>query len=200
MKQKYITSLFRSVYRKFSTVNKLSTRLLKKFCSALHTRNLVDRDWLHKPNITVDVNYANKAPILQICLNNCSTNAILDTRSTFSLIPYTISQTLGLKKNQLDQSIRFNINSASHSNPDAVLGQIFLTITVKSKYDVEQVLSQNCLILRPHLDRWTNFFTPIVTQTLKKSLLSYKIVRFRSINTTNKILAFIQCNQFLLKI
>jgi hypothetical protein len=85
-------------------------------------------------------------------LNNCNTSAILDTGSTFSLIPYSIWQKLNINKNQLDQSVQFNINSASHSNPDAVLGRIYLNITVKNKHGVEQNISQNCLILRSHLD------------------------------------------------
>ena len=145
LKHKFgLTKRFGSIFHKFDKLN--------KFCSALHTRNLVEHAWLCKPDITVDVNYANKAPILNVSLNKCSTNAILDTGSTYSLVPYTVWQTLGLNKNQLDQSVRFNINSASHNNPDAVLGQITLTISVKSKHGVEQILLQNCLILRPHLD------------------------------------------------
>ena len=153
MRQKYsLNSRFRSIYRKFHRINNLPSRLIRKVCNALQNRNLIDHNWLNKPSIDVIINYANKAPILQICLNNCNTSAILDTGSTFSLIPYSIWQKLNINKNQLDQSVQFNINSASHSNPDAVLGRIYLNITVKNKHGVEQTISQNCLILRSHLD------------------------------------------------
>merc|ERR1712074_24749 len=79
-------------------------------------------------------------------------NAILDTGSTYSLVPFSIWQKLKIHKNQLDQSVQFNINSASHSNPDAVLGRLYLNINIRDKHGVEQTISQNCLILRQHLD------------------------------------------------
>ena len=100
LKHKFgLTKRFGSIFRNFNKLNKLSTCIIKKFCSALHTRNLVEHAWLCKPDITVDVNYANKAPILNVSLNKCSTNvAILDTGSTYFLVPYTVWQTLGLKR------------------------------------------------------------------------------------------------------
>merc|ERR1712074_271519 len=79
-------------------------------------------------------------------------NAILDTGSTYSLVPFSIWLKLKINTNQLDQSVQFNINSASHSNPDAVLGRLYLTIKVRDENGVDQSISQNCLILRQHLD------------------------------------------------
>ena len=153
LKQKYsLNARFRSIYRRFSKINNLPSRLIKKITNALQTRNLIDLNWLNKTSIDVIVNYANKAPILQICLNSCNTSAILDTGSTFSLIPYSIWQKLNINKNQLDQSVQFNINSASHNNPDAVLGRLHLNINIRDKHGVEQTILQNCLILRQHLD------------------------------------------------
>jgi hypothetical protein len=140
LRQKYsLNARFRSMYRRFHKINNLPSRLIKKVCNALQTRNLIDLNWLNKPSIDVIINYANKAPILQICLNTCNTSAILDTGSTFSLIPYSIWQKLNINKNQLDQSVQFNINSASHSNPDAVLGRIHLNITVKDKHGLNKL-------------------------------------------------------------
>ena len=52
----------------------------------------------------------------------------------------------------LNTSTNFNINSASHCNKDAVLGQIVLTFKVCNEMGDEQVIEQNCLILRPELD------------------------------------------------
>ena len=153
MKKKYsLSARFRNIYRKSSKINNLPSRLIKKITNALQTRNLIDSNWLNKPSVDVEVNYADKAPILQICLNSFSTNAILDTGSTYSLVPFSIWQKLKIHKNQLDQSVQFNINSASHSNPDAVLGRLYLNINIRDKHGVEQTISQNCLILRQHLD------------------------------------------------
>ena len=84
LKQKYsLSARFRSIYRRFSKINNLPSRILKKITNALQTRDLIDINWLNKPSVNVEVNYANKAPILCISLNNCSTSAILDTGSTF---------------------------------------------------------------------------------------------------------------------
>ena len=153
LKKKYsLSARFRSIYRRFSKINNLPSRLIKKITNALQTRNLIDSSWLNKPSVDVEVNYANKAPILQICLNSYSTSAILDTGSTFSLVPFSIWQKLNIHKNQLDQSVQFNINSASHNNPDAVLGRLHLNINIRDKHGVEQTILQNCLILRQHLD------------------------------------------------
>ena len=48
----------------------------------------------------------------------------------------------------LNTSTNFNINSASHCNKDAVLGQIVLKFNVCNEMGDEQVIEQNCLILR----------------------------------------------------
>ena len=52
----------------------------------------------------------------------------------------------------LNTSTNFNINSASHCNKDAVLGQIVLVFKVCNDIGDEQTIEQNCLILRPELD------------------------------------------------
>jgi hypothetical protein len=52
----------------------------------------------------------------------------------------------------LDSSVQYNINSASHVNKDAVLGRIYLQISICNYEGVEQSITQNCLILRPSLD------------------------------------------------
>ena len=57
-----------------------------------------------------------------------------------------------INENKLNTSVHFNINSASHSNKDAVLGQIVLELTISNMNGDVQVLKQNCLILRPELE------------------------------------------------
>ena len=51
----------------------------------------------------------------------------------------------------MDTSVLFNINSASHRNNDAVLGQIVLDLAIKNVDGDEQLIRQKCLILRPEL-------------------------------------------------
>ena len=57
-----------------------------------------------------------------------------------------------MNRKKLDSSVQYNINSASHVNKDAVLGRIYLQVSVRNFKGVEQSITQNCLILRPHLD------------------------------------------------
>ena len=52
----------------------------------------------------------------------------------------------------MNTSVHFNINSASHSNKDAVLGQIVLELTICNINGDVQLIKQNCLILRPELE------------------------------------------------
>ena len=95
-----------SMYRKIDKVHTLSSRALKKVCSALQFRKLIKDEWLSKPYVDVLVNFANEAPVLKICLNNHTTNAIVDTGSTYSLVPHCIWQSLKMNKNRLDTSVQ----------------------------------------------------------------------------------------------
>ena len=146
----------KSMYNKLSMSHKinetLSSRALKKICSALQTRKLIQDEWLNKPFEDVQVHFAHQAPVIKICLNSSHQTAIVDTGSTYSLVPFVVWQSLKLNQNTLDSSIQYNINSASHTNKDAVLGRIDLQISIFNYEGVEQSVTQTCLILRPQLD------------------------------------------------
>ena len=107
-----------SVYKKLAKLNKLSSRLIKKVCSALLTRKLIEKAWLSKPSLDVLVNLANSGPMLNICVHNLLTTCVLDTGSTYTLVPFHIWQKFKINSNQLNTSVQFNINSASHQNKD----------------------------------------------------------------------------------
>ena len=62
--------------------------------------------------------------MLAILVNETPVSCLLDTGSTVTLIPFTLWQQLKINPNKLDSSIVYNINSASHKNPNAVLGFI----------------------------------------------------------------------------
>ena len=130
----------------------MSSRLIKKVCSALLTRKLIEKAWLSKPSLDVLVNLANSGPMLNIRVHNLLTTCVLDTGSTYTLVPFHIWQKFKINSNQLNTSVQFNINSASHSNKDAVLGQIKLDLSICNIDGNEQLVTQNCLILRPNLE------------------------------------------------
>ena len=89
--------------------------------------------------------------MLAILVNETPVSCILDTGSTFTLIPFTLWQQLKINPNKLDSSTVYNINSASHKNPNAVLGSINLNLAIKTRDGDDQVITQKCLILKPEL-------------------------------------------------
>ena len=78
------------------------------------------------PEIQVSVNLTGNSPMLTVYVNGTQAPCILDTGSTFTLIPYVLWKKLNINQNKLNSSIIYNINSASHKNPIAVLGSFEL--------------------------------------------------------------------------
>ena len=126
--------------------------VMQNICSALRTRQLIQDEWLKKPCFTIEVKLGNQAPILKIHLHDYETSSIVDTGSSFTLVPHDIWQALKINSNRLDSTTQYNINSASHCNRDAVLGKISLNIKIKTCKGLEQTIEQDCLILRPNLE------------------------------------------------
>ena len=91
-------------------------------------KTLIEKSWTLKTLVDVPVNLANSGPMLAILVNNTPAQCVLDTGSTFTLVPFTFWKTLKINPNRLNTSVHFNINSASHSNKNAVLGQIILDL------------------------------------------------------------------------
>ena len=67
---------------------------------------------------------------------------VLDTGSTYSLIPHKIWKTFQLNPNLLDTSVIININSASHRVKNAVLGRIILSIEITNDNGEIQTIDQ----------------------------------------------------------
>ena len=59
---------------------------------------------------------------------------------------------MNIRPNNLNTSIIYNINSASHRNLNAVLGSITLGIVLKTKQQEDLIVKQKCLILREDLN------------------------------------------------
>ena len=89
--------------------------------------------------------------MLAVNINGIKTSAILDTGSTYTLLPYLVWKKLGLPPNLLDKSVLYNIKSASHKNLDAVLGTLTLTMAITVENGKDQLIEQKCLVLRPDL-------------------------------------------------
>ena len=64
--------------------------MCKKVCLALLNKGLIEKSWTKKPAVDISVNLADSGPLLSILVNNHPTTCILDTGSTFTLIPFKL--------------------------------------------------------------------------------------------------------------
>ena len=140
-----------SVFSKLQNEKIISLKLCKKVSLALAHKNLIPHSWLQKPVLDTPVNFTGKGPMLAILVNGTPTSCILDTGSTFTLIPFVLWQKLKINPNKLNFFVVYDINSASHKNPKGVLGSIELNLAIKTKEGDDQLITQKCLILKPEL-------------------------------------------------
>ena len=119
------------------------SKYAKKVSLALVNKDFIRQSWTQKTVMEVSVNLTGKGPMLAILVNGTPTSCILDTGSTFTLIPFVLWQKLKINPNKLNSSVVYNINSASHKNPNAVLGSIELNLAIKTKEGDDQLITQN---------------------------------------------------------
>ena len=113
---------------------------------------MVPQHWLQKHEADIVSHFACSGPMVSVNINGISVSTILDTGSTFTLIPHTIWRKLKLNPNLLDTSTTYNIKSASHTNLNAVLGSLTLDIEMKTTSGDTLVANLKCLVLRPDLN------------------------------------------------
>ena len=118
----------------------------------LEEYDLIDHDWLLKPIETIEAKNVDLGLMLSATIDGQSVYCILDTGSTYSLIPHKTWKLLKMNPTLLDSSVTININSASHKVTDAVLGRIVLPFQIINSDGEIQTIFQNCLVLREHLD------------------------------------------------
>ena len=73
-------------------------------------------------------------------INDTPATCILDTGSTFTLIPFNLWKQMKIRPNNLNSSVVYNINSASHKNLNTVLGSIELILEIKTKQGDDQII------------------------------------------------------------
>ena len=106
-----LNSFFHCLFKK-----KMNVRILKALCVALISRGFIPKDWMQKPQVNAECKLAGSGLMINLNVNKIKATAILDTGSTFSLIPHAVWLQLNLNPNKLDQTVKYNINSASHKN------------------------------------------------------------------------------------
>ena len=104
-----------------------------------------------KPRVKIFCKFANSGPTIDVQCFNISMQWLLDTGSSYSLIPHSVWKELGINDNKLNCSTTYSINSVSHSNEDAVIGSIVLELSFPALNKDSFTVNQNCLVLRPRL-------------------------------------------------
>ena len=118
--------------------------------------------------------------MMNVNVNKIKATAILDTGSTFSLIPHAVWLELNLNPNKLDQTVKYNINSASHKNENAVLGTTKLSFAIKDIKGIWQCIEHKCLILRPALQLAHILLETISSQQIMGCWLSQECAKQHS--------------------
>ena len=85
-----LRKLLSSLYTKLLRSVPIKLRLCKRVSTFLAKKDLIPTSWLCKPSVEVPVNLTGKGPMLAIHINGVQASAILDTGSTFPLIPFPL--------------------------------------------------------------------------------------------------------------
>jgi hypothetical protein len=141
-----------SIFSKLMRGKFISLKLIKKTCGVLAKAQIVCKHWLLKPVEEIEANSLDPGLMIRAMIEEYPTSCVLDTGSTFTLVPYQVWKNLNINQSCLNSKVQFNINSASHKVKDAVLGQLNLRFKIHNVDGDSQIINQNCLVLRPTLD------------------------------------------------
>ena len=147
-----LSSRFSSAFEKLLKSKRISMRMIKQICVLLRKQDLVESSWLLKPIERLVANSVDLGLMISVTINGQTVCCILDTGSTFSLVPHKIWKSLKINPSLLDCSVTYNINSASHRVSDAVIGRISLPFQITNSNGEAQFVMEDSLILLKHLD------------------------------------------------
>ena len=91
-----LNSRMSSTFKKLLKNKRLSFRIIKKICFLLSKFRIIDPNWLLKPIRTIEANNVDLGLMINVSINGHTVRCILDTGSTFTLIPFKIFKLLNL--------------------------------------------------------------------------------------------------------
>ena len=147
-KSKRIMKIYNKLVRVGKSPNK---KVCKKLLLILLRHNVLTEEIFMKPRVNVFCKFANSGPTVDIQCANKTMPWLLDTGSSYSLIPHSAWKELGINDNKLNCSTTYSINSVSHANEDAVIGSIVLELSFPALNKDYFTVNQKCLVLRPRL-------------------------------------------------
>ena len=77
-------------YKMLLKSKRISLRIIKKFCNLLACKNLINPDWLMKPVENLVANAVDLGLLISAKINGQTVYCVLNTGSTFSLVPQKI--------------------------------------------------------------------------------------------------------------
>ena len=151
---------------------RISCRQINKVAKLLIFSEILP-EFLSQPSTkNISVYLSNSGPKIVASINGKNFNSLLDSGSSFTLLPYAYWKELGINDEKLDKSQKYNISSATHVCQDSVLGRIWLTLKVTNLNDTEQHIPQLFLVLNENM-------------RLQILLLGNDFLRFNRVNLQN---------------
>jgi hypothetical protein len=87
-----------SIFSKLVRCKYISLKLIKKVCLVLAKANIVCKSWLEKPVEEIEAKSVDPGLMIRAIIENYPTSCVLDTGSTFTLIPYQVWKHLNLNQ------------------------------------------------------------------------------------------------------
>ena len=100
-----LRKFLKSLYTKLLKSITISLRLCKRVSTMLIKKQIIPDFWLHKPKIEAPVRLSGAGKMLAVNINGIQASAILDTGSTYTLLPFLLWKKLGLNSNLLDTTV-----------------------------------------------------------------------------------------------
>ena len=102
-------------------------------------------------NIEINLTDINDQPKIKIQIGQNKFIVVLDTGSSFNILPYSHFKDLNIPLSNLCKTSKYTIQSATHKESDAVIGSIQLTMRIMNQDKSYQFVSCPFLVLREHL-------------------------------------------------
>ena len=103
------------------------------------------------PNNQKNLTDTNDQPKINIQFGQIQFTVVLDTGSSFNIMPYSHFKDLKIPLSNLCKTSKYTIQSATHKESDAVIGSIQLTMRILNQDNTCQFVSCPFLVLREHL-------------------------------------------------
>ena len=132
---------------------KPSKRRINKVISLLTSEEfqILPQNVVKRKQIIAEIKTSSNQPNVTFSINKYHFMGIADSGSYFSILPYASFQKLNINETSLDCKQQYSIHSATDVKENAVLGTIFLTVSLQNKDGSVQNLHQHFFYFETYL-------------------------------------------------